>query len=203
GSVYRFRTALLVVCWFLGYSGIVYGPIGFASLYLATQGYPARTIFILGLIAVIGSVGGLLVSARLNERFDRRMVVLAGAVLTSLSLFMVFVAVHWLHNIVVLGIANTFVPAGIYLWLGNMYTYTAVAYPTSIRAIGTGWTDGFGHLGSMASPLIIGPLFAATAGAGYIGYFAYVIIPGALLPGLLLARFGVDQRRVPLEAAAG
>jgi len=30
-----------------------------------------------------------------------------------------------------------------------------------------------------------------------------VIIPGALLPGLLLARFGIDQRAAPLETVTG
>ena len=54
----------------------------------------------------------------------------------------------------------------------------------------------------MISPLIIGALFTATAGAGYIGFFGYVIIPGALLPALLLVRFGMDQRGVSLETAA-
>lgn len=83
-----------------------------------------------------------------------------------------------------------------------MYTYTAVAYPTRIRAAATGWTDGFGHLGAMVSPLIVGALFTATAGIGYIGFFGYVIIPGALLPALLLARFGVNQKAASLEAVA-
>jgi hypothetical protein len=63
--------------------------------------------------------------------------------------------------------------------------------------------DGFGHVGSILSPLIVGALFTATASAGYIGFFAYVIIPGALLPGLLLARFGIDQRAAPLEMVTG
>lgn len=202
-SPYRARTTLLLACWFLGYSGLVYGPIGFANLYYARQGLAARTVFILGLISVIGAVAGLLISARLNERFERRMLILTGALLGSLGLCLVFVVSQYLHNVILLAVVNSFVPAGMYLWLSNMYTYTAVAYPTRIRAVGTGWTDGFGHLGSMASPLIIGALFAATASLGYIGYFAYVIIPGALLPALLLARFGVDQRAAPLEAVSG
>ncbi|HKA12535.1 MAG TPA: hypothetical protein VKI99_18890 [Candidatus Dormibacteraeota bacterium] len=29
------------------------------------------------------------------------------------------------------------------------------------------------------------------------------LVPGALLPGLLLARFGIDQRAAPLESVAG
>src|SRR5215472_8885074 len=70
------------------------------------------------------------------------------------------------------------------------------------RSVGTGWTDGFGHVGSMVWPLILGSLFTATASLGYIGIFAYVIIPGALLPALLLARFGIKQKAAPLETVA-
>lgn len=203
GAGYGPRTVLLFICWFLGYSGLVYGPLGFLNLYLAREGFSAQQVFLAGLISVIGGVGGLLVSGRLNERFERKALILAGAVIASVGLALVFVATHILHSFLVLAVVNILPPAGLYLWLFNMYTYTAVAYPTRIRAVGTGWTDGFGHLGSMASPLIIGALFTATAGAGYIGYFAYVIIPGALLPALLLARFGMNQKAAPLEAAAG
>ncbi len=203
GTGYRPQTVLLFVCWFLGYSGLVYGPLGFLNLYLAREGFSAQQVFVAGLISVVGGVGGLLVSGRLNERFERKSLILAGAVIASLGLCLVFVATHILHSLLMLAVVNFLPPAGIYLWLFNMYTYTAVAYPTQIRAVGTGWTDGFGHLGSMASPLIIGALFAATASAGYIGYFAYVIVPGALLPALLLVRFGVNQKAAPLEAVGG
>jgi MFS family permease len=203
GAEYGPRTALLLICWFLGYSGLIYGPLGFLNLYLAREGFSARQVFFAGLISVIGGVGGLLISGRLNERFERKTLILAGAIIASVGLCLVFVATHILHSLLALAVVNILPPAGIYLWLFNMYTYTAVAYPTRIRAIGTGWTDGFGHLGSMASPLIIGALFAATASAGYIGFFAYVIIPGALLPALLLARLGMNQKAAPLEAVAG
>jgi len=130
-------------------------------------------------------------------------VILAGALLASVGLALVFITGAVWHSLVALLIAAILVNAGGYLWLFNMYTYTAVAYPTGIRSVGTGWTDGFGHIGSMISPLIIGALFTATAGAGYIGFFGYVIIPGALLPALLLVHFGMDQKGVSLETAAG
>jgi putative MFS transporter len=204
GREYRGRTVLLLACWLLGYSGLVYGPIGFLSLYLARVGFSARAIFVSGLVAgVVGGAAGLLAAGRLNERVERRMIILAGAVLASAGLALVFTTGAVWHNLAALLIAAILVNAGGYLWLFNMYTYTAVAYPTPIRSVGTGWTDGFGHVGSMVSPLIIGALFTATAGAGYIGFFGYVIIPGALLPALLLARFGMDQRGVSLETVAG
>src|SRR5215469_11555704 len=204
GRDYRGRTVLLLVCWLLGYSGLIYGTIGFQNLYLARVGFPAQSIFIAGLVAsVLGGAAGLLFAGRLNERIERRFLILAGAVLASAGLCLVLGTGAVWHSVLILTAAGVLASAGIYLWLFNMYTYTAVAYPTRIRSVGTGWTDGFGHVGSIVSPLIVGALFTATASAGYIGFFAYVIVPGALLPGLLLARFGIDQRAAPLETVTG
>ena len=204
GREYRSRTMLLLVCWVLGYSGLIYGTIGFQNLYLARVGFPAQSIFIAGLIAsVLGGAAGLLFAGRLNERFERRFLILAGAVIASAGLCLVLGTGAVWHSVLILTVAGILASAGIYLWLFNMYTYTAVAYPTRIRSVGTGWTDGFGHVGSIVSPLIVGALFTATASAGYIGFFAYVIIPGALLPGLLLARFGISQQAAPLEMVTG
>ena len=47
---------LLLACWLLGYSGLVYGVIGFLNLYLAQVGFSAQAVFIPGLIS--GLVGG-------------------------------------------------------------------------------------------------------------------------------------------------
>jgi putative MFS transporter len=203
GPEYGRRTVLLLACWLLGYSGLVYGVIGFLNLYLARVGFSAQAVFISGLISgVVGGAAGLLAAARLNERFERRAVILAGALIACLGLALVFLAGEVWHSLPALSIAAVVLNAGANLWLFNMYTYTALAYPTRIRSVGTGWTDGFGHLGSMVSPLIVGALFTATADLGYIGFFGYVIIPGALLPALLVARFGMEQKGAPLETVA-
>lgn len=204
GRHYGSRTALLLVCWFLGYSGLIYGPLGFINLYLALKGFSAHSIFTAGLVsAIVGAPTGLLIAGRLNERFERKNVILTGAVVACIGLVLTFLTGQYLHSLLVLAIASSVVTAGLYLWLFNMYTYTAVAYPTQLRAVGTGWTDGFGHVGAMVSPLIVGTLFTATAASGYLGFFAYVIIPGALLPALLIARFGLSQRAASLESVGG
>ena len=204
GPDYRGRTSVLLVCWILGYAGLVYGPLGFLNLYLVKVGFSAHDIFTAGLIsALVGSPGGLILAGRLNERVERKSLILAGAIVASAGLLLTFgVGTFW-HSLPLLAVASSVVTAGLYVWLFNMYTYTAVAFPTRIRSIGTGWTDGFGHIGAILSPLIIAPLFTATAAAGYYGYFAWVIIPGALLPAVLLARFGIKQKGAPLEAVAG
>ena len=43
------------------------------------------------------------------------------------------------------------------------------------------------------------PAHVAAAAFGHAGWFAYVMIPGALLPAILVAVWGIDQRRAILE----
>ena len=59
-----------------------------------------------------------------------------------------FVVVYLAPNLWI--IAGFFVLSriGVSLWLFNLYNYTAVAYPTRIRATAFAWTDGLGHLGA-------------------------------------------------------
>ena len=65
-----------------------------------------------------------------------------------------------------------------------------------MRALGTGWTDGVGHLGAWGGVLIAGGLFTVAAPGGF---FLLVTIPCALLPGVLIAIFGKNQRNRALE----
>ena len=85
------------------------------------------------------------------------------------------------------------------LWLWSMYVYIPNNYPTRMRSLGTGWTDGIGHLGAWGGVLIAGQLF--TAGAPR-GFFLFVTLPCAIVPGLLIAIFGKRQRRRALEEMA-
>ena len=65
-----------------------------------------------------------------------------------------------------------------------------------MRSLGVGWTDGFGHIGSWVGVLIAGALFSISAP---LGFFVFVTIPCALVPGSLLAIFGKNQRSQALE----
>jgi MFS family permease len=78
-----------------------------------------------------------------------------------------------------------------------VYTYTANAFPTRLRSIGTGWTDGVGHLGAWLGPVVAGHLFAATA--DHVCWILLITLPGALVPAVLLYGLGVRQRRAILE----
>ena len=43
--------------------------------------------------------------------------------------------------------------------------YIPQNYPTRMRSLGTGWTDGVGHLGAWGGVLIAGALFSVAAAA--------------------------------------
>ena len=89
------------------------------------------------------------------------------------------------------------------VFVTNLYNYTASAYPTRVRAVGTGWTDGVGHGGAVAGPLIAGALFAVTA--NHIGWFLWFTIAGSLLPAglLLFLRDEAEACRTDEEIVAG
>ena len=100
------------------------------------------------------------------------------------------------HSSVAVYIGYSLTIVGVTLWLWSMYVYIPQNYPTRMRALGTGWTDGIGHLGAWGGVLIAGALFSVTAPNSF---FIFVTIPCALLPGVLIAIFGKNQRNRALE----
>jgi MFS transporter, putative metabolite:H+ symporter len=77
--------------------------------------------------------------------------------------------------------------------------YIPANYPTRMRSLGTGWTDGIAHMGAWGGVLIAGQLFSVTAPRGF---FVFITIPCALLPALMVGIFGKRQRRRALEELA-
>jgi hypothetical protein len=63
--------------------------------------------------------------------------------------------------------------------------------------VGTGWTDGVGHLGAWLGPVLAGHLYGATS--DHVWWIVLIIVPGALIPALVLRGYGVRQRRAILE----
>ena len=85
---------------------------------------------------------------------------------------------------------------GVTLWLWSMYVYIPQNYPTRLRSLGTGWTDGRGPPGCLGRrPDRRRAVHRGQPGALLI----FVTIPCAVLPGVLIAIFGKNQRRRTLE----
>ena len=193
---YRWRTILILVCWLLAYPGIVYGSGAFASVYMVDHGKNAEFVFWLAVAAAAVIFVAFLINARLGERVERRDVLLFMAVLFSVGWI-----IQYLYPITAGFIIGAFlVRIGTALFLFNLYNYTAVAFPTRIRSVAFAWTDGLGHVGAWIGVTSLGPLYQF--GPNHLGWILFIIIPGALVPGLLIKFFGIKQSDRVLEEVA-
>jgi MFS family permease len=196
---YGRRTILLAVVWFLAYGGMVYAFASYSTLYLvSTDHFTAHQVFAASLVVGIAAAAVFLLVSYLGERVERKFLITAGCFL-FITGGIPLALVHGFAGAFVLYIVMTI---GLDLFFMNLYSYTALSYPTRLRSAGTGWTDGIGHCGSTLSPLVAGPLFTATALSGNYGWFLYILIPGCLTPALLLAILGKRQSGKKLEVLA-
>ena len=195
---YRTRTLVLFAVWFFGYSGIVYGGASFFPTYAVGAGWSAHELFLITrLVAVPIALVAFFLVAAFGERFERKTWLVISSVIYSACFLLLFAVPHSIPGqAVLISIATPF--AGI--WLFTTYNYTSAAYPTRVRSVGTGWTDGVGHLGTIVgTSLLVGRLFAWTAGHGYYGWILYVTLAGAIFPSLILAKWGMNQKSGVLE----
>ena len=196
GKQYAVVTVFLLVVMVLGYGGIIYGAGGYSFLFLAeNRHYSAGFVFALTAWAGVAAAAAYLLNALFSERLERKYTQLAGAILFAGSWYGIY-AVHNTPAVVTLFVISNI---GAVLWIWSMYVYLPANFPTRMRSLGTGWTDGAGHLGAWGGVLLAGRVFAAAAPLGWI---LLVTIPGALVPALLVAAFGISQRRRALEELA-
>ena len=201
GPKYRVQTWMLFAVWFLGYSGIVYGGASFFPTFAVAAGWTPHLLFgVLRLLAVPITLIGFFFVAAFGERFEKKTWMLISSIVYSAAFLLLFAVPHNIPGQVVL--VSVSVPFG-GIWLFTAYNYTSAAYPTRVRSVGTGWTDGVGHLGTIiGTSLLVGRLFAWTAAHGYYGWILYITLAGALLPSIILYRWGMNQKSGILEELA-
>lgn len=199
-GTYRKRTIMLLAVWVLAYPGIVYGAGSYTPTYLVEHGWSAHQIFLFGgtgsIVAVPVVILVFYLSSLIGERFERKnMILIAGAAFAVLILLLLVASGSKAGVAAILLLATS---AGT-LWLMNMYNYTAAAYPTRLRSVGTGWTDGVGHLGTFLGPPVIGVLFTATADHGNYGWILWCALLCTVAPSIIIGWFGMRQRGAVLE----
>jgi MFS transporter, putative metabolite:H+ symporter len=196
GRQYVAVTIFLLVVMVLGYGGIVYGSVGYRFLFLAeSRHYSAGFIFALAAWAAAASAAVYLLNALFGQRIERKYAQLTGAIMFAGGWWGVYAA-HNTPALVTFFVVST---VGTTLWQFSMWVYIPGNYPTRMRSLGTGWTDGVGHLGAWGGVLLSGVVFTAAAPLGWI---LLITIPGALLPASMVAIFGKRQRRRTLEELA-
>lgn len=190
---YRSRTITVLICWLLAYAGMIYGSGAFAAVYMVDHGASPHFVFLTFVITSLVIFCGFQVNARINEGIERRDVLCTMACWFAAT----FLVLYLVPNLWV--IAGFFIIGriGVGLWVFNLYNYTAGSYPTRIRATAFAWTDGLGHLGAWGGVTLLGPLY--TLGPNHLGWVLWVVIPGALIPAIVIRTFGIRQARTTLE----
>ena len=190
---YRDRTILLIIVWLLAYAGLIYGVGAFVAVYMVDHGASAHFVF----LTIAGSYALLFVAfqinSRLGERVERRDVLFAMGVLFAGS----WIVIYLMPTLPVIVVFYALSRVGTGLFLFNLYNYTAVAYPTRIRSVAFAWTDGLGHLGAWAGVTLLGPLYQF--GPDHLGWILWIVIPGSLVPAVLVRFYGIRQARAVLE----
>jgi hypothetical protein len=139
GRQYVVVTVFLLVVMVFGYGGIVYGSVGYRFLFLAeSRHYSAGFIFAL---AAWAAAAVYLLNALFGQRIERKYTQLAGAVMFAGGWWGVYV-VHNTPALVSFFVVST---VGTTPWQFSMWVYIPGNYPTRMRSLGTGWTDGVGH----------------------------------------------------------
>jgi putative MFS transporter len=196
GRQYVVATVLLLVIMALGYAGIVYGGNSQIILFLiGDRGFGAGSVFAITAWAGVAASAVYLLNAFFGQRFERKWTQLFGAALFAGSYWGMYSS----HSKAAVTTWFILANVGGIMWLWSMYVYIPNNYPTRMRSLGTGWTDGIGHVGAWGGVLIAGQLFSV---ASPRSFFWFITIPCAILPAVLLAIFGKNQRRRALEELA-
>jgi len=193
---YRWRSILILICWLLAYPGLIYGAGAFGLVYMVDHGKNSEFFFTLSAFIALVIFAAFLLNARIGERVERKNVLVATALIFSVG----WIIQYFLPTTEGFIVGHTLSRVGTALFLFNLYNYTAVAFPTRIRAVAFAWTDGLGHFGAWIGVAFLGPLYQS--GPNHLGWIIFIIVPGALLPALLIKMFGVNQADRVLEEVA-
>lgn len=188
------RTLMLWLAWF-GINFSYYGIFMWLPSIVFQQGFTVVKTFEYVLIMTLAQLPGYYCAAWLVDVIGRRY---------TLSLFLLIsgVASYFFGNaatpgaLLGWGAAMSFFNLG--AW-GVLYTYTPELYPTAIRALGSGWAAGFGRIGSMIAPTLVGMMIGSHMDSGSIFMFFAGVF---LMVSLIVMGLGVESRQKSLEELA-
>lgn len=177
-------TVLMTVAYFLHITTF-YFILKWSPKIVADMGFaPALAGGVLVWANLGGAIGGA-IFGWLTTRIELRKLTIIIMVLTSIFVALFGRTSADLDQIKMLAAcAGFFGNAGI----SGLYSLLAIAFPTEVRATGSGFVIGMGRAGAVISPILVGFLFQAGAGLPTV---AMVMGLGSLLAGLVLAMFKI------------
>ncbi|MBR1645940.1 MAG: MFS transporter [Selenomonadaceae bacterium] len=190
-KTFRVRTLMLWLAWF----GIVfsyYGIFMWLPSIVFAQGFEVVKTFEYVLIMTLAQLPGYFAAAWLVDIIGRRYTLSSFLLLSGICAYF-FGNASTADGILMWGAAMSFFNLG--AW-GVIYTYTPELYPTAIRALGSGWAAGFGRIGGMLAPMLVGVLLAHGSPINIIFVmFASVFV----IISVVVLSLGIESKKKSLE----
>lgn len=146
---YSKRLAILAAMWFFWYIGN-YGFLGDAATLVTELGIDVSSSILYLAIGAIGYPIGAVIMIFTADRFERKMVIFADAVVWTIGMATFSTATR---EGFLFGAFLASLSLGMFLQVA--YTFTAESYPTRARASGFALTDGIGHAGGALGAIIL------------------------------------------------
>ena len=190
-KTFRVRTLMLWLAWF----GIVfsyYGIFMWLPSIVFAQGFAVVKTFEYVLIMTLAQLPGYFAAAWLVDVIGRRYTLSSFLLMSGVCAYF-FGNAATSSELLMWGAAMSFFNLG--AW-GVIYTYTPELYPTAIRALGSGWAAGFGRIGGMIAPMLVGVLLASGAPMNSIFVmFASVFV----IISVIVLSLGIESKKKSLE----
>lgn len=145
------RTIFLWLLWF----GIVfsyYGIFTWLPSILALKGFTLTKSFQYVMTMTLAQIPGYFSAAYLVDKIGRKPTLAIFLIGTAISAYFFGLSTD-VQTILLMGSLMSFFNLG--AW-GIVYTYTPELYPTHARATGSGWAAGFGRIGGILAPVVVG-----------------------------------------------
>jgi putative MFS transporter len=190
------RLGPLFAMWFLFYVG-EYIWLGLGPVFFVDHGFTLTHSIMFMLMSSLGLSLGAALSAWLGDQFERKRSIGVGMLLWAAG----FVGISFIADPLAIYALVFIVTVALGFVIPLMYTLTNESFPTGGRSSGVSLTDGLGHLGGAAGPIVATSLYAALgAASGFPAVFLLVAASGAIAA--LLLPFTISATRRAIGAGA-
>ncbi|CAM3733877.1 MFS transporter [Alicyclobacillus pomorum] len=178
-----------VVTWLLWFAMnfAFYGVALWLPSILAQKGYSVVNSLSYVLIMDIAQIPGYLAAAWLVEKWGRKRTLVPFMFLAAVSTLGLGFA-YGTAWVLAFGLLLNFFMLG--AWACT-YIFTVEQFPTHARASGIGWAAGFGRIGSILAPWMVGALIEAHVGFGTIFTVFFVVL---IMGFLVVSGFGRETK---------
>ncbi len=185
------RTLMLWCLWF----GIVYSYYGIFTWLpslMVTHGFTQIKSFEYVMLMTVAQLPGYIAAAYCVERLGRKATLVGFLVSCALCAYF-FGQGGSVAEVLAWGCGMSFFNLG--AW-GVVYSYTPELYPTSIRAMGSGWAAAIGRIGGILAPTLVGVLLARQGDFSDI----FLMFTGVMVGvALIVAVFGPETKGLRLD----